>query len=50
MPAISTEVKTASGAPLADSAARQAALFLDGSPEGAKHAADALTVGLSAAH
>ena len=48
--AVAAEVKTASGAPLADSAARQAALFLDGSPEGAKHAADALTVGLSAAH
>lgn len=48
--AIATEVKTASGAPVADSAARRAALFLDGSPEGVKHAADALTVGLSAAH
>lgn len=48
--AVAGEVTTASGAPVADSAARQAALFLDGSPEGAKHAADALTVGLSAAH
>jgi cytochrome c-550 PedF len=48
--AIAAEVKTASGAPVADSAARRAALFLDGSAEGTKHAADALTIGLSAAH
>lgn len=48
--AIAVDVKTASGAPVADSAARQAALHLNGTPEGAKHAADALTVGLSAAH
>ncbi len=48
--AIAAEVKTASGAPVADSAARQAALHLNGTPEGEKHAADALTVGLSAAH
>jgi cytochrome c-550 PedF len=47
---IALQVKTASGAPVADSAARRAALLLDGSAEGAKHAADALTVGLSAAH
>ena len=47
---IAAQVKTASGAPVADSAARRAALLLDGSTEGAKHAADALTVGLSAAH
>lgn len=47
---IAAAVKTASGAPVADSAARRAALLLDGSPEAAKHAADALTVGLSAAH
>ena len=48
--AVAAEVKTASGAPVADSAARQAALHLNGTPEGEKHAADALTVGLSAAH
>ena len=42
--------KTHSGAPLADSAARQAYLHLNGTPEGQKLAADALTVGLSAAH
>lgn len=47
---ISAEVKTASGAPVSDSAVRRAALLLDGSAEGMKHAADALTVGLSAAH
>lgn len=48
--AIAVEVKTASGAPVADSAASRAAKLLDGSDLGAKHAADALTVGLSAAH
>lgn len=47
---IAAEVKTASGAPVADSAARRAAILLDGTPEGAKHASDALTIGLSAAH
>ncbi|GGW40266.1 cytochrome c-550 PedF [Gemmobacter lanyuensis] len=47
---IAAEVKTASGAPVADSAARRAALLLNGSSEGLKHAADALTIGLSAAH
>lgn len=47
---ISAEVKTASGAPVSDSVVRRAVLFLDGSPEGAKHAAEALTIGLSAAH
>lgn len=47
---IAAEVKTASGAPVADSAARRAALLLNGSPDGLKHAADALTIGLSAAH
>lgn len=46
---IAAAVTTASGAPVADSAARQAALLLDGTPEGDKQAADALTVGLSAA-
>mgnify|MGYP005863894797 CR=1 FL=1 len=48
--AISAEVKTASGAPVSDSAVRRAILVLDDSPEGKKHAADALTIGLSAAH
>lgn len=48
--AIAVEVKTASGAPVADSAASRASKLLDGSDLGAKHAADALTVGLSAAH
>jgi len=48
--AISAEVKTASGAPVSDSVVRRAVLFLDGSPEGSKHAAEALTIGLSAAH
>lgn len=47
---IAAKVKTASGAPVADSAARRAALLLNGSSEGLKHAADALTIGLSAAH
>ncbi|MBT9246583.1 cytochrome c-550 PedF (plasmid) [Gemmobacter fulvus] len=47
---IALEVKTASGAPVADSAANRAALALDGTPEGAKHAVDALTIGLSATH
>lgn len=48
--AIALEVNTASGAPVADSAAKRAALVLDGGAEGKKHAADALTIGLSAAH
>lgn len=43
-------VKTHSGAPLADSAARQAYLHLNGTPDGQRLAADALTIGLSAAH
>ncbi|MEY4981786.1 MAG: hypothetical protein RIR62_52 [Pseudomonadota bacterium] len=47
---ISAEVKTASGAPVSDSAVRRAILVLDGTPEGNKHAADALTIGLSATH
>lgn len=47
---IASKVVTASGAPVADSAAREAALFLNGTPEGMKKAADALTIGLSAAH
>ena len=47
---IAALIKTASGAPKADSAALRAALALDGSPESMKHAAEALTIGLSAAH
>ncbi|NUB43526.1 cytochrome c-550 PedF [Fertoebacter nigrum] len=46
--AIAVEVKTASGAPVADSAPYRAALALDGSPEGARSASDTLTIGLSA--
>jgi len=42
--------KTHSGAPIADSAARQAFLHLNGTPDGQRLAADALTIGLSAAH
>jgi cytochrome c-550 PedF len=47
---IAGQVVTASGAPKADSAALRAALALDGSPEAQKHAAEMLTIGLSAAH
>jgi cytochrome c-550 PedF len=47
--AIATEIKTASGAPKADSAALRAALALDGSAGAQKHAAEMLTIGLSAA-
>ena len=47
---IAVQVKTASGAPKADSAALRAALALDDSPEGHKHAAEMLTIGLSAAN
>lgn len=47
---IAEQVVTASGAPKADSAALRAALALDGSPEAKKHAAEMLTIGLSAAH
>lgn len=46
---IAAQVKTASGAPKADSAALRAALVLDDSAEGHKHAAEMLTIGLSAA-
>ncbi|MBL4926847.1 cytochrome c-550 PedF [Fuscibacter oryzae] len=48
--AIAAEVKTASGAPKADSAALRAALALDGTDAAEKHAAEMLTIGLSAAH
>ena len=46
---IAAQIPTASGAPLADSAASRAAHALDGSPTAFKHAAEILTVGLSAA-
>lgn len=48
--AIAGKVKTASGAPKADSAALRAALALDGSKNARKHAGEMLTIGLSAAH
>lgn len=46
---IAKGVATASGAPLADSAASRAAANLDGSDTSIKNASEALTVGLSAA-
>ncbi|MBD3785871.1 MAG: cytochrome c-550 PedF [Sphingomonadales bacterium] len=46
---IAAEVKTASGAPLADSAVSRAALALSADPASFKHAAEVLTIGLSAA-
>lgn len=49
MTEIAGSIETASGAPVADSAAARAAAFLDGTAEGAKAAAEALTIGLSAA-
>ncbi|MGL4235431.1 cytochrome c-550 PedF [Tabrizicola sp.] len=47
---IASEAATASGAPVADSAARVAALQLTDDPASFKAAADTLTVGLSAAN
>ncbi len=49
MQEIAQNVETASGAPVADSAASRAVLLLDGSEQSAKNAAEALTIGLSAA-
>lgn len=46
---IASGIETVSGAPVADSAAYRAAAFIDGSPQGYKSAAEALTIGLSAA-
>jgi hypothetical protein len=46
---IAGKVKTASGAPIADSVASRAALLLDGSPESLKKTEEVLTIGLSAA-
>lgn len=47
---IAAAIPTASGAPVADSIALRAGNLLDGSPQSFKHAAEVLTVGLSAAH
>ncbi|AUC55595.1 MAG: cytochrome c-550 PedF [Sagittula sp.] len=47
---IAAGIETMSGAPVADSAASRAAAFIDGTEEGYRHAAEALTIGLSAAH
>lgn len=46
---IAAEVKTASGAPVADSAVSRAAEALTDDPASFKHAAEVLTIGLSAA-
>jgi len=48
--AIAAEVETGSGAPVADSAAFEAANLIAGDTPDYEHAAEALTVGLSAAH
>lgn len=47
---IAAEIETLSGAPVADSVARRAALALADDPENHAGAAEILTVGLSAAH
>ena len=47
--AIASEVETASGAPIADSVAYEAALVLSDTPASWKQAAETLTIGLSAA-
>jgi cytochrome c-550 PedF len=47
---IAAGIATMSGAPVADSAASRAANFIDGTEVGYRHAAEALTIGLSAAH
>ncbi len=49
MAVIAASVATASGAPLADSPVSRAALILDGTPDSLHAAANALTIGLSAA-
>lgn len=46
---IGSEVKTASGAPVADSAVSRAATAITDDPASFKHAAELLTIGLSAA-
>jgi cytochrome c-550 PedF len=45
---IAGSVATQSGAPVADSAPYRAARLIDGTPEGIRHAAETLTIGLSA--
>lgn len=50
MAEIAASLETGSGAPLADSPASRAVARLDGSEESLKHAAEVLTVGLSAAN
>jgi hypothetical protein len=47
---IAGEIGTASGAPVADSAASRAARALNGDAAGVVAAAEVLTIGLSAAH
>ncbi|MBS0122839.1 cytochrome c-550 PedF [Thetidibacter halocola] len=47
---IAAGIATLSGAPVADSAASRAAVLIDGSQDGFRQAAEALTIGLSAAH
>ncbi len=48
--AFAAGIETLSGAPLADSPAYRAAMLIDGSEDGYKKAAEALTIGLSAAN
>lgn len=47
---IAGNIETMSGAPMADSAASRAAALVDGTDTGFAKAAEALTIGLSAAH
>lgn len=47
---IAANIETVSGAPVADSAAYRAANLIDGTQEAYARAAEALTIGLSAAH
>ncbi|WP_305970106.1 MULTISPECIES: cytochrome c-550 PedF [unclassified Mameliella] len=47
---IASGIETLSGAPVADSAAYRASALIDGTAEGYRKAAEALTIGLSAAH
>ncbi|BBU59081.1 MULTISPECIES: cytochrome c-550 PedF [Mameliella] len=47
---IAAGIETLSGAPVADSAAYRASALIDGTTDGYRLAAEALTIGLSAAH
>ena len=47
---IAGDIETLSGAPIADSPAYRAAALIDGTPGGYRKAAEALTIGLSAAN